>query len=358
MIRATFTFLLLLASLTTTILAQDGAPVTETVTYRVRQKVTISEIARDAKRVDVWVSIPGDDRDQEVLDLDVVSSPGDWTPVQDAERRGRFIKVRVANPGKPSLDVVVDFVLRRRSSYVDLESGATGVLNDSMRRVLAPHLRLDAPHMEVTEAIRKLADETCGSETDLAKQALLLLERVAADVDHYSKDPSKPSCGVGDASACMVQGGGCCTDLHSLFISLARARGIPAKLQMGYRLREKNRGLETDPGYRCWVEYFVPGHGWIASDIVEADGASSTERRRWLTGLTARRLWLNEGRDFVFAGSQVNAPVNHMSIAHAEIDGWPARLLPEGDLRPQITRTVQFEEVSATAATLDVAATH
>ena len=51
----------------------------------------------------------------------------------------------------------------------------------------------------------------------------------------------------------------------------ARARGIPARLQMGYRLRETNEGKEVDPGYRCWAEYFVPNYGWVSADIVEAD---------------------------------------------------------------------------------------
>jgi hypothetical protein len=78
---------------------------------------------------------------------------------------------------------------------------------------------------------------------------------------------------------------------------------------------------------------------------VEADALDGLGKTRWFTGLTARRLWLNEGRDFVFSGEQTESMVNHMSIAYAEIDGKPARLLPEGDLKPQIKRTVRFEEI-------------
>src|SRR6185503_19355741 len=118
---------------------------------------------------------------------------------------------------------------------------------------------------------QKLADEACGAETNLALQAQKLLALVADTADHYSKDPSKPKCGVGDAGDCLTNGGGCCTELHSLFIALARARGIPARLQMGYRLKEANAGKEVDPGYRCWAEYFLPGYGWVPADIVEAD---------------------------------------------------------------------------------------
>jgi hypothetical protein len=34
-----------------------------------------------------------------------------------------------------------------------------------------------------------------------------------------------------------------------------------------------------------------------------------------------------------------------MIIGHAEIDGRPARVLPEGDLPPQLSRTIEFVEL-------------
>ena len=110
-------------------------------------------------------------------------------------------------------------------------------------------------------------------------------------------------------------------------------------------MREANVGKETDPGYRCWAEYFVPGYGWVPADIVEADAIDGLGKTRWFTGLTARRLWLNEGRDFLLSADQAESQVNHMSIAYAEIDGKVARILPDGDLKPQITRVVSFEEL-------------
>jgi hypothetical protein len=144
---------------------------------------------------------------------------------------------------------------------------------------------------------------------------------------------------------CLAQHGGCCTDLHSLFIALARARGIPAHLSMGYRLKEANKDKMADPGYRCWVEYFLPNYGWVSADIVEADTPMGLGMARWSKGLTARRVWLNQGREWKLADDLAVGRVNHMSIAYAEIDGTPARLLPEGDLKPQITRQVQYTEI-------------
>ena len=318
------------------------------VTYRVRQIVRIDEIPAGAKQFQAWVSIPDDEVNQRVLDFDVVAAPGKWTIVHDAEHRGRFVMVDVKNPSSPSLDVEVEFIVTRKPVLTPVDPAKAGPLTEGMRKALAADLAADAPHMEVTDKILEIADEVCGQETNLATQASMLMDYVAKVADHYSysKDPNMPKCGIGDAKNCLAQGGGCCTDLHSLFIALARARSIPARLQMGYRLQEKNLGKMVDPGYRCWVEYFVPNFGWVSADIVEADAPNGLGPKRWTVGLTARRVWLNQGREFQLANNLAVERVNHMSIAYAEIDGVPARLLPEGELKPQITRQVMFTELS------------
>jgi transglutaminase-like putative cysteine protease len=228
---------------------------------------------------------------------------------------------------------------------VAIDARKVGPLTDAHRALFSDALRVDEEHMKVTPLIRKTAAAVCGTETNPALAVRKLLDHVADTADHYSKDPTKPRCGIGDAEDCMQNGGGCCTDLHSLFIALSRAQGVPARLQMGYRLLRRNLGKEVDPGYRCWVEYFLPGYGWISTDIVEADASGGLGRDRWFAGLTDERLWLNQGRGMTLAPKTANR-VNHMSIAYAEIDGVPARILPDGDLKPQISRTIVFREVT------------
>ncbi len=336
-------------------LALRAEPVPETtVTYHVEQNATLSDIPAGAKHVKFWVAIPDNERYQDVLDFKVVSAPGKWSVVREPDRGNRFMLVETDNPGATSLTAKVEFTLRRRSVFTELDPAQAGPITDSHRTLYAEELRKDAPHMQVTPKIAKLADETCGTETNIATQAQLLLGAVADYADHYSKDPTKPKCGIGDAGDCMTNAGGCCTDMHSMFIALARARGIPTRLQMGYRLREANAGKEVDPGYRCWAEYFVPNYGWVSADIVEADDPKGLGRTRWFTGLTARRLWLNEGREFNLAGRAVtDHRVNTMIIGYAEIDGVEARVLPDDALKlaAQLTRTVRYTEVKPAEAT-------
>lgn len=316
------------------------------VVYRVKQTTRLDQIEKGADKVQWWISIPGNDRHQDLLDFTVVSSPGPWQIKRDAERGNRFLYVEVENPRADFVEATVEFTLRRDPVWESINPERVGSITEAHRRVFAEELRKDAPHMEVTPRIHEIATRVCGDETNVAREARMLLDHVADEADHYSKDATKPSCGIGDAADCLANEGGCCTDLHSLFIALARDRGIPARLQMGYRLLERNVGrADVDPGYRCWVEYFTPGYGWVAADIVEGDAVDGPGRDRWFTGLTARRLWLNQGRDFVFAGARNQEPANHMSLGYAEVDGVPARVLPDGDRPAQLTRRISFVEI-------------
>lgn len=317
-------------------------------TYRVRQTARIERVPEDAGKVRWWISVPGDDRFQSLLDLEVVSAPGPWRMEREAEHGNLFLVVDAEGPLPETLETVVDFTLRREPVQVAIDPERVGSLTDGHRRLFAEELRLDAPHMEVTDEIRAIADRVCGDETNPARQRELLLGFVADEADHYSKDRSKPSCGVGDAGDCLVNKGGCCTDMSSLYIALARSRGIPSRLQMGYRLLEKNEGKEVDPGYRCWVESFLPGLGWVPADIVEADGnAEGRGREFWFQGLSERRLWLNQGRDMALEGAKGRA--NHMSLGYAEIDGRPITPLATAELAPVLTRVVRFEDVTSSA---------
>jgi transglutaminase-like putative cysteine protease len=325
--------------------AQTGTEPT-TRTYHVRQSVTLSDIPAGAKTVKWWISIPDDSRDQDVLDFSATAVPGPWHIVTEPDHGSRFMVVEVTAPSTKSLVTTVEFTLRRQSVFVDIDASKVGPITDSIRQLLAAELLKEAPHMQVTPEISKMADEACGAETNVAIQAKLLLGKVADFADHYSKDPTKRKFSVGDASECLASAGGTCTDMHSLFIALARSRGIPARLQMGYRLREANEGKETDPGYRCWAEYFLPGYGWVPSDIVEADDPKGLGRTRWFSGLTERRLWLNQGREFDLPGRLVTSHrVNTMIIGYAEIDGVEARVLPEGESKAQLSRTIYYTEI-------------
>jgi transglutaminase-like putative cysteine protease len=316
--------------------------------YDIRQVVTLKEIPKDAKRVRIWIPLPNDAPGQKLLDMAVVDAGPTWSVNEQPKHGNRFLYAELAPDGRDTLSVTTTFSVRRDPLSVDVDPARVGRLTDVHRKEFADYLDKNAPYMAVDDRIQKMADAAAGDAGDAFTQASKLWNLVADSADHYSKDPSKPKCGRGSAEDCLTQQGGCCTDLHALFVALARARGIPARMWFGYRLQAKNEGKEVDPGYRCWVEYFVPNYGWIATDIVVGDAGEKSSRSPFVTALDERRIVLYEGRNLDLNPKQDGPAVNNVVPAYAEIDGKPVPLLPDKDGRPSpLVRTVHFAERAA-----------
>jgi transglutaminase-like putative cysteine protease len=315
--------------------------VVDTRTVRLTQTVTLHDIPAGAGQVRLWVPIPGDGPWQRVVDGRVVSAPGTWAVHRLPEGRGTVVHAELRDPPPGAVSVVFECTVERQGVHFPLASPAPA--ERIQAELFGEALDAHAPYMEVSAEVRALADAACGEERDVGKQALALMRLVAEKADHYSKDPARPSCGVGSVENCLAQGGGCCTDLHSLYIALARARGIPARIQFGYRLLDAKAGAPYDPGYRCWGEVFVPGQGWVPNDIVASDGAKAVGEQTWAS-LSATRVWLWEGRNFELVPPAAAGRINVMFGGWAEIDGKPVQTLPAADGTPSaLRRTVQFE---------------
>lgn len=325
---------------------QRLAPVSSR-TVRLTQSVTLTDIPAGASLVRLWVPIPSDGPFQRVLDREVIAAPPGWRLEKQVDGRGQMIYVEIPRPTAATATVTIAATVERSGVAAPLEAIAADRSADARgsNELLADELRRDAPLMGADSRALALADEACGDETDPARVALLLLKAVAAKADHYSKDPSKPTCGRGAASDCLDNGGGCCTDLHSLFIAMARAKGVPARIEFGYRLMPAKADSDKpyDPGYRCWVEFFVPGAGWIPTDIVAADAASEDHPQRF-GSLSDTKVWLWHGRSFELSPPASAGRIDTMIVGWAEIDGVAVDPLPGADGTPsRLSRTVRYE---------------
>lgn len=313
----------------------------ETRAVKLKQTVRLADIDSGSEKVRMWVPIPSDRNWQRVLDVQVESAPGKWEIVAQKDGLGDFLYLEVDHPEQQSLEVVLSCLVERQGVHFPL--GDVQSTPTFEKKLFGDSLDTSAPLMFADDRVRQLAAEACGQERDIARQAVMLVHKVAEYADHYSKDPTKPHCGRGSAQDCMVNGGGCCTDLHSLFIAMARSRGIAARMQYGYRLLDDKEGAEFDPGYRCWVEYFIPGAGWVPTDIVAADNADEANPYRW-SSLSPYRVWLWEGRSFELTPAAEAGAVDTMLCGWAEIDGKAVNPLPGDDgTPPQMTRTVDFQ---------------
>ena len=153
------------------------------------------------------------------------------------------------------------------------------------------------------------------------KLARLLYDRVD---EHVKYDKSKPGYGNGDVLWVCDSRFGNCTDFHSLFISLARAKGIPARFEIGFSVPEK-RGEGPIAGYHCWAFFWLDKQGWVPVDISEADKNPSM-KEYYFGNLTENRVTFTQGRDLTLNPKQAGEPLNFFIYPYVEVDGktWPA----------------------------------
>jgi transglutaminase-like putative cysteine protease len=310
----------------------------DAATYRIEHKLTVSKIPAGSHQVRIWFWLPDDDEAQKVLNLDVKVAPAGYQLTRDANYGHRYLYAAIANPTTDHATISTEFLLRRNAVSFPVDSSRTAPLTDAHRTLFAEYLRRDVPNMEVTNKVVALANQICGKETNEVKQARLLFDWVTDHTDHYSKGGSAPkSSGKGSVEYCLSNKGGGCTDQHALFIALARARGIPTRLQFGTLLKPANEGKEMDPGYRCFVQYFVPNYGWVPMDISAAN-TNPAMRDFYFSGLDNRRVRFAEGRDLDLTPKQDGPRLNLFIIAYVEVDGKP---------HTSFQRMLKFTEVKA-----------
>jgi transglutaminase-like putative cysteine protease len=290
-------------------------------TFKVSHSLNVTDIPKGSKSVRIWFWLPEDDEGQKILDLAITEIPATFRVCRDATYGSPYLYGEIKKPGS-SAKLSTSFTVVRREIGGPLKPENAGAITPEHRLAFAEHLRRDVPNMEVSQRIMQLSAEVCGAETNVVKQARLIYDYVIDHSDHYSLPGAPRSSGKGSAEYCLNAGGGGCSDQHALFIALARAQGIPARLQFGSRLPAKNEGLEVDPGYRCWVQYFVPNYGWTSCDISAGD-TTPPDRDKFASGLDWRRIRFSEGRDLQLNPSQAGPRVNLLIGAYVEVDGKP-----------------------------------
>jgi transglutaminase-like putative cysteine protease len=177
--------------------------------------------------------------------------------------------------------------------------------------------------------VRKLALRiTKGKKTVLAKA------RAIYDwtIGNMYRDPAVVGCGEGEVCVLLEKPGGKCTDIHSVYVALARAAGVPAREIFGIRLGKKTE--EDISGWQhCWAEFYLPGYGWVPVDPADVrkamltenlklDDAKTAEYRDYFWGrIDPYRVALAVGRDLNLNPPQSGPPLNTFGYPYAEVGG-------------------------------------
>jgi transglutaminase-like putative cysteine protease len=282
-------------------------------TFAIEYTALVKNVPSGTKKLRLWVPVPHDTPVQTIRDLRFL---GAQPTIGTEPKFGNTIAYwEIDNPAA-SIDEKYSFTCTRKEQCTDLAALAQdGKETTNIPAVFTGNDKLTI----VDDRIRKMANEiTAGKQTTLEK-ARAIYDYV---IGHMKYDKSGKGWGNGDTNYACDVGKGNCTDFHALFMSLARASGIPAGFEIGLYLPYERGKQDAPGGYHCWSFFRVPGKAWVPVDASEA--GRFPDRANYFFGAhTSNRVTMSVGRDLVLAPPQAGEPLNYLLNPYCECDGKP-----------------------------------
>jgi transglutaminase-like putative cysteine protease len=239
----------------------EVAPVRHRIQYRLAVPGNVAG-AKQGSVLRVWLPFPQEYRQQREVKL-ISASPTDpkIAPIgikdgkllPNAQRTAYFQK-HIDDPGKPSVfEIVFEYV-----SYACYPT-----LRDEDARPLPANFDTSwlverAPHIVFTPQLKQAVAQAVGNETNPLAKARKIFHFVDSKIrycaeEEYCLIPSFSTKALASEKGdCGIQG--------TLFITMCRAAGIPARWQSGWETKPVNWNMHD------WAEFYVEPWGWLPAD--------------------------------------------------------------------------------------------
>jgi transglutaminase-like putative cysteine protease len=188
-------------------------------TFEATYVATISNVPAGTKELKLWIPLPTTRGWQKISELQI-ASPFVWVRKSDPEFGNDYAFTTIRNPAAG------DVTVRVRFKAVRDEANSVKPADTNLKRAM----RTDRMVKKPTPDVRKLAEE-------LTRGIKQPMDQARAIFDHVVTTTT----------------GGDCADSQSLFLTLARAKDIPARFVAGF----------STNGHQCWAEFYVNKKGWI-----------------------------------------------------------------------------------------------
>lgn len=298
--------LAIIAGLTGIFFYAYAAESLKTRSFEFTYSARIKNIPPGARQLDVWIPYPQSSSCQKIDDMKFYPD-GPLNIERDPDYKNAFIHIKKTQP----LSSQINFKMSLKATRTEKKSDLV-VLDAAQRELSLKSNEL----VTISPCIQEMAlDATKDKKTTLEK-ARALYDFV---LNYMTYDKTGAGWGRGDTEYACMQKKGNCTDFHSLFISLARAVGIPAKFEIGFLLpRDKMEGAIS--GYHCWAEFYADGIGWVPVDISEA-WKDRTRADYFFGTFCENRIQFTQGRDIILGSKKDEKKLNFFIYPYAEVEG-------------------------------------
>jgi len=297
-----------------------------------------------AGEAEVWIPYPVSDRDQSITDVKITGDFSSSAVYTDTEYSTPMLYARW-DKGAASRKLNFTFkaerkeVIRREFPAREAAWAPADYAQYLKASTLGP---LDGE-------VGKLANSITAGKTGVLEKARAIYDWTC---ENTYRDPKTRGCGEGDVCKLLTKPGGKCADIHSVFVALARAAGVPAREVFGIRMGKKETE-DLSTWQHCWAEFYLPGYGWVpvdAADVRKAmlvenlklDDAKTKEYRAYFWGgIDPYRVKLSMGRDLTLNPPQPGSPVNYLMYPYGRVGGKVLDWLDPAGFKYTITYTAR-----------------
>ena len=300
--------------------------------------------------LELWNPLPFNSKYQKVTSL---TFNGNYTSFQNTDKNAYNANTFYAKYDKNTktnilnMDMKVETITRNIPiNLIEKASRKNTPIPDDIKVFLD-----ETAHIPVDGVIKELSERITRGFYDRFDKVMAIYYWCTL---HTFRDKDVVGCGIGDVGS-MIQGdkiehlyrngyyGGKCTDISSLFTSLTRASGTPAREVFGIRLGKshfsdalgtsKNNFANISKWQHCRAEYYIPSIGWIPTDPADISklmlkkGLKYTDKKvntlndRYLHAWEMNWIGFNYARDFDLFPEQADEPLNMFGYPYAEING-------------------------------------
>lgn len=281
--------------------------------FDLQEEIVLKNFPATAKSARIWIPLASTD-DHQAVELKSATSVLSTRRTTDPEYGNESLYVEVPDPSRADVRFHLVFHADRR----EYSGGAGAEASNAVARPpdLGRYLRADRL-VPIDGKFRELSNEITAGKVSSLEKARAIYDYVFRTMRY---DKSGEGWGRGDSLWACDSRRGNCTDFHSVFISLMRAQGIPARFEIGFPLAEAPAGEIA--GYHCWAEFYLDRTGWVPVDISEAWKAPA-KHDYFFGSLDANRIRFSTGRDLTLEPRQAGPPLNYFVYPYVEVDGKP-----------------------------------
>ncbi len=206
-----------------------------------------------SKYLRLWIPYPTANRNQDIENVAVYGNFDQQGVYRDAANGNTMLFVRWMQ-FQGDAEVTLTWEVKRRE-FRRPAFGAGGSIPVEVRK----YLEVDPADIA---AVTPIAADIVKAHRSIKDRARAIYDYV---IDNYERDPTVIGCGTGDVPDFLQSRKGKCADFSSLYVSIARAAGVPTREVYGIRIGEADHG-DAIGGYHCWSEFYEPSVGWVPAD--------------------------------------------------------------------------------------------